>query len=320
MQNESPTPPPGAGMPTIDITLLLERLWSHRLRGAVAMLLGLLGGILYLHLATYEFKAQIGVTPVETNSQKLPGNIASIGSLVGMNLDAQGGANFILFSESVLSYSVAEQLSRDPAIMHTIFRKSWNQRTGQWQQPASIVRPVTGTLKAMLGIPVQPWTPPDAVSLHDYIQKEVSVEENVKKPVITIAYHNEDPAFAAAMVRKIVNASDEFMRRRSLERATRYVAYLENRLAGVQVTEYRQALAQALASYERTRMMASSSTSFAADKFGDVVVTSRPARPVPVLVLFLAMVLGVMGWIVTELVGALRTGPGSAMPASSGAD
>ena len=283
----------------IDVLKLLLRLWHRRWLALLFIIVALGLAIAYLHAARYKYLAELTVTPAEQGSPKVPGNLASLGSLVGVDLGSQAGSAFNIFADTVRSYPVAERLSRDPKIMRRIFADEWDG--SQWREPQSSLKPFLTSVKSLLGVPVRPWQRPTAVDLRAYLQREILVLEDKKKSLLTFSYQNVDPEFARYLLQNAVDDSDGFLRAKSLARASTYVRYLETRLGQVQVAEYRQSLAQALISYENTRMMASSDASFAAEQFGDVWISNRPTTPQPLVVLGAAAGAGFVAWIVYVL-------------------
>lgn len=145
------------------------------------------------------------------------------------------------------------------------------------------------------------WTPPTAQDLRIFMGKNISIVEDKEKSKLTITFAHSDPRFAAYFLALANHETDEFLRSAALTRATAYIRYLERRLAHVAVAEYRQSLAEALATYEKSRMMASSNVPFAAEKFGNIWVSPMPTEPSPFLVLVLSITVALICWAVAVL-------------------
>lgn len=283
----------------IDVLEVLSRLWRARWLGLLFVVAALALAIAYLHVANYKYLATLTVTPAEQGSTKTSGNLANLGSLVGIDLGSQSGSAFSIFGFTVTSYPIAERLSRDPQVMRRVFSQQWDG--SRWREPQSSLKPFKTLVKSLLGVPDRPWQQPTAVDLQRYLLRKVSAVEDKKKGLITFSYYNTDPKFARYLLQNSVTASDDFLRAKALARASTYTDYLEKRLSTVQVAEYRESLAQALSSYENTRMMASSNASFAAEPFGDVWISTRPATPKPFVVLAVAVAAAVLSWILFVL-------------------
>lgn len=286
----------------IDVLLILQRLWRRKLLLLLFLSVAIGGAMLYLANVRYKYSAELAVTPADQNGSKVPSNLANLGSLVGVDIGSQAGSAFAIFSDTVRSYPVAEVLARDRKLMRTIFRDQWDPQTRQWREPRSAIGNLSKMVKSFIGAPVLPYRRPTAIDLRGYIREYVIVTEDKKKSIVLFSYRHEDPKFAAALLQRLVDASDDFLRAKSLQRSATYVRYLERRINEVQVAEYRNSLAQALISYESTRMMASSDASFAAEQFGDVWVSARPTTPVPLIVLGISMATAFALWLIFVLI------------------
>ncbi len=280
----------------LDLAAMAASLWAHKWLAVVlvAACLGL--AILYLNLVPYKYTAQLALTPAEHSGSKVPGGLASLGSIVGVDIGGEAGSSFALFGEAVKSTTVMQRLAKDPRIMQTVFSAQWDPAYKQFREPLSPIRGITRPVKSLLAVPDQPWAPPTAMDLRDYAKLRIIVTEDRKKSITTLSFEHKDPEFAKYFLARASAEADIFLREKSLARSTDYVRYLEQRLNEVQVAEYRQSLAQALSNYENLRMMASSDAAFAAEPFGEVTVTTRPTSPQPLTVLAAAVLAGLALW------------------------
>lgn len=282
----------------IDLVALGRRLWSQRWAGALLVALGLTMAIAYLHVTPRRYMARMVVTPADQSGSKGSSNLAGLGSLVGLNLNEQAGSAFSMYGEAVTSYAVAQRLNADRDLMKRVFNKSWDARENRWREPSSAIKPLIVSVKSVLGMPLRPWHAPDAADLKAYLDRELTAAEDKRKAAITLSYENEDPDFAKIFLGRVNAAADGYMRGEALSRATTYVKYLEQRLAQVQVSEYRQSMAQVLGNYEKTRMMASSTASYAAEPFGGIWVSQEPTSPKPIPVIALGLLSGIAIWLI----------------------
>jgi hypothetical protein len=279
------------------LTSWIAQFRRHRWLGIILVTASLILAMSYIRLVTYSYSAVLTVTPADNSKQGSSGNLSSFGALVGLDMSSQAGSAFAMYAEAAVSLPVAEKLSQRAPLMRAIFKESWDPATQQWREPQSLPRGIITGVKRLLGVPIKTWTPPNGHDLQNYIEKNVVVAEDKKKAFIRLSYLNPDPKVAVDLLTGINTEADSFLRARSLERSTRYVEYLERRLAEIQIVEYRLSMAQVLGNYEKTRMMASSDTSFAAESFGDVWVSPNFTTPNPWIVLAVAFVAAVALWI-----------------------
>ncbi len=324
MASGQPEPALVAQAPEIDVLQLILRLWRRKLL-LLILIVGCIGiGAVYLGNAQYKYTAELTVTPADQSSTKVPNSVASLGSLVGVDVGGQSGSAFAMFADTVLSYPTAVAIAQDQQIMRTIFSSQWDARTQQWRRPGSFVATLSKSARSLIGVPYEASIQPTAVDVRSYIREQVVITEDKKKSLVSFQYDHRDPVFAAAFLKKLVDASDNFLRVKSLDRSSTYILYLQRRINEVQVPEYRNLLTQSLVGYENKRMMASSEASFAADQFGDVWVSSKPTTPVPQLVLAISVSAALALWLIYVLVvepvratvGARRNAAAEAVPAA----
>lgn len=281
----------------VDLANLYQRVKARR-----TLVLSVLGAtvaltILYLHIATYTYTATLMVSPVLSSSSnnvssKLSG-LGGLASLAGINLSGdQQTQAFALYQEGLYSRDVADELARDPDILHTVYTLQWDAQAKTWIRPSGPIPFIAGLVKAVLGIPHHPWQPPDGALLQEYIQKRVSLDANPQKPVVTITYKDKDPAFAVKFLRELDQAVDNKLRSNALTRANQYVDYLTNQLSTTTNNDIRESLITTLTDQEKNKMMASATAPYAAQPFGNPSASRRPTSPNTFLVLALAIVLG----------------------------
>ena len=281
----------------INLRVLSQRVWSQRWAGLLFVAMCVALAIVYLHVAPRRYMARMVVTPADQSGLKAAGNLAGLGSLVGLNLNEQAGSAFSMYGEVVSSYAVAQLLNADRDLMKRVFPKSWDARENRWREPPSAIKPLIVTFKYILGMPIRPWHEPNAADLKSYLETELTSSDDKRKAAITLSYENEDGDFARMFLGRVNAAADGYMRQQALLRASTYVEYLEQRLSQVQVAEYRQSISQMLGNYEKTRMMASSTASYAAEPFGGIWVSPQPTSPKPIPVVALGFLAGLAIWL-----------------------
>jgi uncharacterized protein involved in exopolysaccharide biosynthesis len=283
------------GLELIEIFL---RLWKYKFIGISIIFFFLFCGILFLHMANYQYRAELVVVPADqSGGNPSSTGISGLGSLVGIDLSLQQGASFARYPDAVRSFTVAEVLSQNPKIMRAVFSDQFNPQTGKWTEPESLRKSLTNSIKPLLGIPVRAWSRPNAKNLKMYIESNVKISEDKKKSSVTLSYENFDPDFARYFINEINFTSDEYLRKLALDRSESYIKYLEKRLNEVNALEYRISLSETLSSYEKTKMMASSSVPFSAEPFGNIWISPKPSSPQPVFILFISLVAGGVFWI-----------------------
>jgi uncharacterized protein involved in exopolysaccharide biosynthesis len=287
----------------IDLVAVLRQLRARIRLIGVFVVGAIVLALIHLHLATYTYTATLMVSPVTSSNDptsRLQG-LSGLASLAGVRMGTDAGTqSFLLYQQAIPSRDVADRLSMNPEIMHTVFR-SWDPATRQWKRPSGIASAVTGFIKAVIGIPTSEWSPPGGAELNDYIKRSVTVNKDADSPTVTITFKHRDPKFAVYMLHELDRAVDWKLRQNAIGRATEYVSYLENQLRSVTDTSIREALMATLIDQEKTKMMASATAPYAAQPFGMPSVSRRPTSPKPLLVLVLALMCGGLAGVMAAL-------------------
>lgn len=281
LARQSPAAPPSA----LSAEAILALLWGAKWPVIIGTIVGLLGAIAYLHLATPRYQAFLQLVPTEQSGVQVNRNITGLASLAGINLPRGQGSQFAFALETMTGRDVAEAVAKDRALMARLFAGQWDAVRQQWAEPHDSLRATKDAIKRLLAIKVIPWAPPGASDLQRYLQRNLALTENPKRSIATVTLTHPDPETARDLLAAVHRGSDAHLRRRMEARTIAYIAYIRDKLRTVDLAEHREALAVALAEQERLLMMAQTGQPFAADPLGMVSVTDAPVSPNTVLVL-----------------------------------
>ncbi len=291
----------------LDIAGILGAVWDRKFTVALVTCLCLAASVAYLNVSEYTYTATLTLIPTQTQNQNISGRLGDLASLAGVNLSKdQTISPYALFPDAIKSRVVADELSQSSDIMQKLFWREWDAGTGKWQEPTSTLHTTANAIKAYLGVPIYPWHPPGAAELQTLIDDRVEVLADPKKSVLTVRFNDRDPAFAASFLQALREATDQVLRRVTLDQATKYSAYLENKLATVQSAELREVLTQTLGSQQTLVMMGSSDVPFAAQPLGPAESSSLPTRPKPSLVLIIGALSGAGLGVLAAILGFPR--------------
>lgn len=286
----------------IDFRALFLSVKQHRVLVAATPLVFFLLAVGYLHVATYKYTVELMVTPVQDSAQSANGQLGGLMNLAGLpfSLDSTG-SEFLLYIKGIKSRVAADVLVERQEILRQIFEDEWSEEEKKWVNSNRWVQFVESGLKSLFGAPFFDWKPPDAGRLHEYLEKRISVSNDLDDGYITIAMDHKDPEVAKSILTAVHLAIDGELRRQALERTGAYIVYLTKKLEIVRVEEYRRALVEAIANQEKTRMMASSDVSYVAKTFGGPVASVEPTTPSPVFFIILSIVGGAFFGIVIAI-------------------
>ncbi len=148
-----------------------KRHW--RLIGLIALAAILLAAM-YLHFATQKYTVTMEVTSADGAQDQLGGKLGALGSLAGISLQGSG-SEFKVYQDTLQSPIAAELLAGHQEILIGLFPNEWSDSEHAWREPPSLIRPVANFFKRLLGINVQPWSPPSAYRVFNYLRSELRV-------------------------------------------------------------------------------------------------------------------------------------------------
>jgi LPS O-antigen subunit length determinant protein (WzzB/FepE family) len=283
----------------IDLFELLGKIIAGWKAIILFILVFFIAAVFYLRNATPIYATYYQVTPAASSSGSISGklgNLGGIAALAGVSLSGQGGAAspFDLYLEYIKSRALADKLAQDPFIMQGFFTDQWDRQAKQWREPKGMLITIKTSVKGLVGQSEKSWQPPNSEDLQKVLEKQVNVlKPGTKGPdIYKISLNHPNPAFARYVLKRVNELADAKVRSESLTRATRYADYLSRRLSSVVIAELRKDLSDALAEQEKSIMLASSDSSYAALLVSGIYSDSMAVSPKYIPVLAIALVLG----------------------------
>jgi uncharacterized protein involved in exopolysaccharide biosynthesis len=318
MTKETQSPP--AGNPANDARLVARgaadtlqfrpmlALVARRWRLVLIVELTLIGlAVLFLHIVTYKYTITMEVSPVDSGNTAQRSSIG--GAFAALTGSLTQDTNRIeLYMAALTSIRVATAISNKPEIMHRLFDKEWDPATQNWRSTTrGPLFALADGLKKLLGFPPpKAWSPPDAKSVLDLLEKQVAITYRPNRPLVTITYRHEDPRFGVEFVEAVHQAADAQLRQAVLYRSSAYVDYLLKELQSVTVVPYRDALAQVLAQQELQRIQTQADVPYAIEIFAPPTASARPTTPQARVVLVAAALAGLMLSVLLALTISVR--------------
>jgi hypothetical protein len=270
-------------------------------------LIGLAMALAYTHLVEPKYKVTLTLVPSEDNAAAVQAlgsssGLSGLASLAGVNLpNSTNALSFELFPDAVVSRETADILARQPKLMQTAFKRYWDDDAGRWREPDGFLYKAVRSVREAMGYRLEPFSEPDGADLQEYLRKQVMVVKDRKRPVIEMAMDHADPAFAKDLMLQTVAITDTRLKNLILERSSKNIAYLSDRLSQTQNLEYRNFLYVAMSQEEKRRMSTSNGLPYVAEPFGKPVVPMDPVIPNVPLALALGMMAGLAFGLVLVL-------------------
>jgi len=243
------------------------------------------------------------VTPAQRGgTSNVGGGLAALVNLALPSGDS--GSDFNLYLDLLKSRNVADQLAKDPELMHTLYAYNWDSATQTWQE-----HPDTGryhvamkSVRDYLGYPSVPWHAPDGETLLGFISYNLNIEQDPRRPYLAkVIFNYGDREFAKKFLMQLHQSADEMLRQRTIKRTNDYISYLSSTLAKTTVAEHRLALAQSLSEQEKAAMAAKSGAPYATEVLEAPWAGSDPSYPQGLQTLARWTAIGILGGTVLSL-------------------
>jgi hypothetical protein len=289
----------------IDLVALGGFVWQRKWWVAAAAALGLAAALLFLNFATPKFAASLRVTPASSTGSGVAGALGRIGNLAAIAGVAARPGNesaqpFDLYLDRLRSRELAAELAKEERILKTVFATEWDPSAGRFVERPGLLRPLRNLFYGLAGQPLQPWNPPGASQLQEYLAKEVAILPPAPRdpPITVLSLRHRDAEFARHLLSRMHDIADADVRRQSLARANEYADHLALKLATTDIAEHRRTLSEALLEQQRAIMMATASGAFAAIPTEAATASRRPVAPQLATVLALGLILGAVAGLV----------------------
>ena len=273
--------------------------WGARFCMIGGFISGLVMATLLLIWVKPAFEASVSLAPPNIS---LPGTTfrgggsgdgTNLTSLLGLKGADDGPSPYERVMLTIQSRDLADGLSRDPRIIHTIFRGDWDASSQQWMHRWSLSNMFGDIVSAMFGR--GGWAPPGADELQGYIQATVVVKPADQHSVTSITYRNQDADFARYFLNKLVLSADRAIRDTDRRRYQQYQAFLAEQINRGSSVELRQSLIAMYGSVTQQLMLVTSDATYGIDIMDGPNVSRRPVSPSPPRVYLILGMLGIAG-------------------------
>lgn len=236
-------PIPGVDLDSSSSTISFNDLFREFVADWRILLTGLIVGIsvatILVSMEAPVYKATLTVAPVESSMEGSAGTggaSATLANLLGGGTSGQYG-DYAQFLDMTHSVRLATRLNEKYGLMKKVF--PIDKKTGAFVPPPDIVSRLIRTVRWMLGL--QPWAPPNMVSLADFLKGAVAVN-NEANGTNTLVYSAPTPAAASSFLARVYQETDDLMRQEKLASHRKRLEYLGQRLSDTSSLEQRNFL------------------------------------------------------------------------------
>lgn len=252
-------------------------------------LIGVAAAVGVILASPTRYTARLVIMPTEASQQLSDllrnaggGVIAnSLGSLTGNDQVTY----FDRFNKQLTGVGTGASLKSHPGLVESLMDLTWNDNLKAWQDTSPL-----GRIKGWVGFDNTPEV--TAQSVAEYLRKYLVQDPDRDSPITTLSIEAQDPEVAKRTLEYLYQYADDQIKQATSEQTQSKLEYLQRRLQGVTVNDYRQTMIGLILDQEKILMLIQPNLPFAAQKLEAAEVLSDPTSPRKGRVIALGAILG----------------------------
>ena len=261
---------------SVDLIDLMIQIWKDKYYILLIIVSFVAFSIFQLNNATFTYDIYFKVTPsTQMSSSQDNSRFIGLASIIGLSTpQSSTGNEFEMYKTIIVSRIVSNALALDKQFIENYSKEE------DFDFPKDLLEKKFITivdeswrsvLKNFLGLPSHT----KRVTLEDLVHKKItskiSVSTDTISNITTVNFKSINPDFGIKLLKKVHEIADNELKKRSLKRTSDYISFLNEQLLKTTKQDQRLSLISTLAEQQRSRMIASSDLSYAADLFGNLV-------------------------------------------------
>ena len=209
--------------------------WRILLTGTIA---GLSFAVFLVSSAPPAYQATLTVAPAESSLGDSGGTSGGAANVLSLFAKGGGGQydDYAQFLDMTHSVRLATRLNAKYDLMKKVF--PFDKEKGTFIPPTGMVAGLASAVRRALGL--QPWAPPNMVSLATYLRGAVTVEPGAG--TTTLTHYGPTASAASSFLADVYQETQELMRQEKLASHRQRLEYLGQRLSDTSSLEQRNLL------------------------------------------------------------------------------
>jgi len=294
----------------IKLSHLIEILWSYKLFIIGFTFVCSLATVVYAIYKPNEYEAKGIYMPKSDDSagglSKLAGQFGGIASLAGVNLGGGGESKTEVAIELLTSRAFLQAfIARHNLTAPLIAAKKWDKDTNELIYDPDLydAQNKVWVRKPPPGKQVEP-TPWEA---YEKLKKNISVEYESKKGIVSISLTYYSPYLAAQWLELLVKDINYFWQQRTIDESERYIEVLSNKAQSTQLSELKEIFYNLIAEKTKTSLLAQATDETMFATVAKVVVPEEKSAPSRALLCIVGFIFsGFFACVVSLLLGITK--------------
>jgi hypothetical protein len=200
---------------------------------------------------------------------------------------------FDLYMELIMSPRLTQRvISKDPEALHKIFYKEWDPVSKTYHPPHDVLSTIQRIFAHIFGLPA--YAPPTAARMAQWLTDNLTITAVNSTSMQQITFSTPYPDFGVRFFKEMNSEADSIIREEAAKLTDAQIAYLENKLATIQISDYRQTILSLLSAQETTRMSINENLPYASAVLQGSFSSDLPTWPNPLILIIIALVAGLV--------------------------
>ena len=281
----------------IDLRELFGVLWAGKIKIIAITAVFAIASVIYALSVPNQYKATALLAPAQSDGGGLSGALGQLGglaSLAGVSLGGGEGGEAQIAQEIMKSWSYIESFIADNNIAVEVYAaEGWNKLSNELvidddlydtaQKSWLIEDDDTGELR-----------PPTSWELFEVFQEKLSVSEDKKSGLVSVSIEYYSPQIAKQWVDMYVEAVNQFMQQRQVDKVTKNITYLQEQIEKTSIAEMQEVFYTIIEEQTKNKMLAEASPEYVFVAVSPSMVPEQKSQPKRALICILGTLLGGM--------------------------
>ena len=280
----------------IDLRELFGVLWAGKIKIIAITAVFAIASVIYSLSVPNQYKATALLSPAQSDGGGLSGALGQLGglaSLAGVSLGGGEGGEAQIAQEIMKSWSYIESFIADNNIAVEVYAaEGWSKGSNKLQINDDVYD--TENNQWLVENETGVVGPPTSWMLFKAFSKLLAVSEDKKSGLVSVSIEYYSPQIAKQWVDMYVEAVNQFMQQRQVDKVTKNITYLQEQIEKTSIAEMQEVFYTIIEEQTKNKMLAEASPEYVFVAVSSSMVPEEKSQPKRALICILGTLLGGM--------------------------
>ena len=278
----------------IDLRELFGVLWAGKIKIIAITAVFAIASVIYSLSVPNQYKATALLASAQSDGGGISGALGQLGglaSLAGVSLGGGEGGEAQIAQEIMKSWSYIESFIADNNIAVEVYAaEGWSKGSNKLQINDDIYD--TENNQWLVENETGVVGPPTSWMLFKAFSKLLAVSEDKKSGLVSVSIEYYSPQIAKQWVDMYVEAVNQFMQQRQVDKVTKNITYLQEQIEKTSIAEMQEVFYTIIEEQTKNKMLAEASPEYVFVAVSPSMVPEEKSQPKRALICILATLLG----------------------------